>query len=244
MSRNFELLEQLDKERRGAAADYREERDLTTPAALRPNRGTRTYAELNKLVQRLFLSGPTPSRHVVFTGAGPGVGCTWICVHTTKVLCSQTAGSVCLVDTNTSSSSVREHFNLPNGPGFFEALVQDGPIHAFTQKVGNNLWVVPADGSPATAVVRSRQRVEARLLELWRQFDYVLFDAPPAAGSSGSLTLATLADGVVLVLKAGHTRRHAVRLVIGELESTRVKVLGTVLNQREYPIPDPIYKRL
>jgi Mrp family chromosome partitioning ATPase len=61
---------------------------------------------------------------------------------------------------------------------------------------------------------------------------------------SSSLTLGTLADGVVLVLKAGHTRRPAVHLAITELEGAGVKVLGTVLNQRDYPIPDAIYKRI
>ena len=90
----------------------------------------------------------------------------------------------------------------------------------------------------------SRPRVEARLLELRNQFDHVLVDAPPVAASSGFLTLVTLAEGVVLVLKAGHTRRPAVLLAIEELETAGVKVLGAVLNQREYPIPEAIYKML
>jgi len=58
------------------------------------------------------------------------------------------------------------------------------------------------------------------------------------------LNAAILADGAVLVLKAGHTRRPVARLAIAELEAAGVKILGTVLNQRDYPIPEAIYKRI
>ena len=194
-------------------------------------------------MQRLFLSGPTPSRQLVFTGTGPGVGCTSVSVHTTEVLCSQTTGSVCLVDTNMNSSGFREYFNLPDGAGFTDALAQDGPVDRFVRRVRRNLWVLTG-GNPAKELVSFRPRLEACLLKLRGQFDYVLLDTPPVATGSGSLTLATLADGVVLVLKAGHTRRNVVRMAIAELEAAGVKVLGTVLNQRDYPIPEVIYKRL
>jgi tyrosine-protein kinase len=244
MSRNFELLDQLEKERRNTVAACRAEPDPTTSAGLRPNVGNRTYEQLNKLVQRLFLSSRKPSRHVVFTGAGRSVGSTWICVHAAEVLCCQTAGSVCIVDAHTGTLGVREHFDVPNGAGFAKAIEQAGPIHTFAQRVGSNLWVVPADDSSAVDIVFSRPRVEARLLELSRQFDYVLLDAPPVAPSSEFLTLVTLAEGAVLVLKAGHTRRPAVRLAIEELETAGVRILGAVLNQRQYPIPEAIYKRL
>jgi Mrp family chromosome partitioning ATPase len=242
MSKNLQLLEQLDQERRRTLADCRGEPDFTS--ALRPNIATRTYHELDKLVQRLFLSGPTLSRLVVFTGAAPGVGCTWISVHTAEVLGCQASGSVCLVDASTSSTGARERFNIPNGRGFADALTQNEPIDSFSTRVGSNLWIVAATGKPAASDVFSRRRVEARLLELRRQFDYVLIDTPSVAASSDSLTVGALADGAVLVVKAGHTRRPAVRLGIEELERAHVKVLGTVLNQREYPIPEAIYKRL
>lgn len=245
MSKNLELLNQLEKERRNPVATYAPEPDITTPPGARPNVGTRTYDELNKLVQRLFLSGRTASRHVVFTGAGRSVGCTWICVHAAQVLCCQTARSVCVVDANMGSPGIREHFNVPNGAGFADAMAQqDGPMHTFAQRAGSNLWVVSAGGSSAVDVVFPGPRVAARLLELSNQFDHVLVDGPPVAANSGFFALVTSAEGVVLVLKAGHTRRPAVRRAIEELETAGVRVLGVVLNQREYPIPEAIYKRL
>jgi non-specific protein-tyrosine kinase len=236
MSRNFELLKKLDREWAIPAAD-KSEPDLVEPVGLRPSVGARTYAELNKLVQRLFLAEHN-SRCVLFTGAAPGVGCSWVAIHTAHVLCSQTTAQVCLVEADDARAGIREHLGIANGAESTEPAAADDPLRASDRKVGGNLWVLPvAVGLPF------RQRVEGQLFKLRREFDYVLLDAPPV-GNSHSLTLGTLADGAVLVLKAGRTPRPAVRLAVEELESTGIKVLGTVLNQREYPIPDTIYKRL
>jgi Mrp family chromosome partitioning ATPase len=238
MSRNFELLKKLDREWAIPAVD-KSEPDLLEPAGLRPSVGAHTYEELNKLGQRLFLAGEHTSRCVLFTGAAPGVGCSWIAVHTAHVLCSQTTAQVCLVEADGARAGICEHLGIANGAEFTEGpAAADNPLRASDRKVGGNLWVLPvAVGLP------SRQRVEAQLLRLRREFDFVLLDAPPV-GNSRSLTLGTLADGAVLVLKAGRTPRSAVRLAVEELETAGIKVLGTVLNQREYPIPDTIYKRL
>jgi Mrp family chromosome partitioning ATPase len=245
MSRNFQLLERLDRElRHSGEAECRTEEDLAASATFKPSRRTRTYEELKKLVQRLFLCGPAPTRLVVFAGAGPGVGCTWICVNATKVLSSQTTRRVCLVDTNTTSPSVAEYFHIPNSGGFVEALAGVGPVRSFTRRVANNVWVLTAGKHTKAEIVLSPERLEAGLFELGREFDLVLFDAPPVAANSGSLALASLVDGAVLVLKAGHTPRRAVRLAVKEFESAHVKLLGTVLNQRDYPIPEAIYRKL
>jgi protein-tyrosine kinase len=53
-----------------------------------------------------------------------------------------------------------------------------------------------------------------------------------------------LSDGVVLVLKANSSRREAARQALNEMQSANVRVLGAVLNQRTFPIPEKIYKRL
>jgi len=244
MSKNFQLLEQLDRERLRYASEYRTEEDLAAPTILKPNRGARTYEELNRLVQGLFLNGPTSARQVVFTGAGPRVGCTWICTHAAEVLCSQTTRDVCLVDANRGSPGIGEYFNIRNGPGFFDALATHDSMQRFTWKVANNLWVMPAGGNLEGETVVSTDGFDLQLLELGRQFDFVLFDAAPVATNSSSLVIATLADGTVLVLKAGHTPRRAVGHALKELATAHAKVLGTVLNQRDYPVPEAIYQRL
>jgi Mrp family chromosome partitioning ATPase len=53
-----------------------------------------------------------------------------------------------------------------------------------------------------------------------------------------------MCEGVVLVLKANSTRRIAAQKVIQRLRAANVSLLGTVLSNRQFPVPDAIYRRL
>jgi Mrp family chromosome partitioning ATPase len=53
-----------------------------------------------------------------------------------------------------------------------------------------------------------------------------------------------LADGIVLVLSAERTRRVTARNMKDRIEGAHARVLGTVLCDREFPIPEKIYRRL
>ena len=83
-----------------------------------------------------------------------------------------------------------------------------------------------------------------RMSELRAEFDYVLIDAAALTDAIDAVVLGSGADGVVLVLKANTSRRESARKATQELQNARVRVLGAVLNQRTFPIPDSIYKKL
>jgi Mrp family chromosome partitioning ATPase len=56
--------------------------------------------------------------------------------------------------------------------------------------------------------------------------------------------LGELADGIILVLGANSTRKAAARKIKNTLEGSRSRILGTVLRERTFPIPEQIYRRL
>lgn len=82
------------------------------------------------------------------------------------------------------------------------------------------------------------------MTELRADFDYVLIDAPPIGSSNDATVLASSTDGLVLVLKANSSRRESARGAIHDLQAAKVRVLGAVLNQRTFPIPQSIYDKL
>jgi Mrp family chromosome partitioning ATPase len=90
----------------------------------------------------------------------------------------------------------------------------------------------------------SAEWLDSRLKELRLEFDYTVLHAPPAGLCSEAALLGHLSDGVVLVLQANSTRRVAAQKVKQMLHASNVRLLGTVLNQRTFPIPEAIYKRL
>jgi Mrp family chromosome partitioning ATPase len=83
-----------------------------------------------------------------------------------------------------------------------------------------------------------------RITELRKEFDYVLIDTAAMNICNDAIGLGCMADGVVMVLKANASRRETARQAIQDLQSGKAKVLGAVLNQRTFPIPDSIYRNL
>jgi len=80
--------------------------------------------------------------------------------------------------------------------------------------------------------------------EMRREFEYSILEGPPAGESHEASAMAQFADGIILVLSAQYTRRIAARKVKEMLEATQVRILGTILSDRIFPIPEAIYRRL
>jgi receptor protein-tyrosine kinase len=80
--------------------------------------------------------------------------------------------------------------------------------------------------------------------DLRDEFEHVVINAPPVGLYSDAALLGQNADGLVLVLEANSTRRVAARKAKLALEASNVLVLGTVLNNRTFPIPEKIYRLL
>ena len=200
--------------------------------------------EINKLVQNLFL-GPQGPRRVVFTSVELGSGCSWMCARVAEGLAPQGRGSVCVVDCNLRGPGLHQQFANENHHGLSDALIGGGPIREYTRRLSSNLWLLSCGASAdAGTTLLGSERMRSRLLELRSTFDFVLIDAAPMNAWNDAIVLGGLSDGVVMVLKANSSRRETSRKAVRELQSANVRVLGAVLNQRTFPIPDKLYKRL
>ena len=72
---------------------------------------------------------------------------------------------------------------------------------------------------------------------------YTVIQAPPAGYSEAAL-LGQLSDGMILVLQANSTRRAAAKKVKQMLQATNVRLLGAILSERTFPIPQKLYEKL
>jgi Mrp family chromosome partitioning ATPase len=204
-------------------------------------------AELAKVVQRVFLlPNGNPPRTVVFTSSEPGDGSSWICARVGEILASQVASSVCLVDANLQSPTLHEQFSVPNHHGLSDALRHSGSIRGYISQLSRrNLALLScgSEGKESQGLVAS-DRMRLRINELREEFEYILIDCPSMSMSNEAIAVGSAADGVVLVLKANSTRKDRARSAVQDLNNAKVRVLGAVLNQRTFPIPDSIYNKL
>ncbi len=246
MSRNLEFLGRVGKE------------DVLFPRSSSdslPNNGGRHRLDLRgsaqeeavKLVQRVFVFPNSDApRAVVFSSVDQGNGSSEICSRAGEVLAAQVSGSVCLVDANQRAPSLHQLWGVGKFPGLADATVKPGPIKDFAVRIaGGNLWLVPP-GSPATEAqgLFASDRLRSRMAELSKEFDYVLIDAPPVSSYAGAVLLGQMADGAILVIEADSTRRETARKAKEILESAKVRLLGAILNNRAFPIPEALYRKL
>jgi capsular exopolysaccharide synthesis family protein len=262
MSRNFELMQMAGREAEFSRVqevheaippvDHRKESEHeergrpAQPDATGLNLNEIAYEESLRLVQRTFLQGEGAPRTVVFAGVDHGNGCSRLCVRIAETLAGNVSGSVCLVDANLRTPSLPGLFGVTNHYGLTDALLHPGPIRSFTKPVRNQkLWLLSCGSMAAdsTRLLNSDQ-LQKRLLELRKEFDYVLIDAPPLARYGDAIALGKLTDGFVLILEANSTRREVALTVSENLRAAGIKILGAVLNKRTFPLPERLYHLL
>jgi Mrp family chromosome partitioning ATPase len=251
MSRNYELLNQLGKTR---LLDSEPDRvsppiqevlpEVSPSAPLLQIEGI-AKEEITRLVQRLFiLGGAEGPRRVAFTCTESGSGNTWMCAHVGDILASLVDRSVCLVDCNFRSPALHQQFAMENHLGLADALRGHTPIVNYAQQLRRNLWMLSCGAADEDTELLTSNRMRLRLAELGGQFDYVLMDVPSLNSSNHGIILGSSCDGVVLVLKANSSRRESARQAVQQFQAANIRVLGAVLNQRTFPIPEKIYKLL
>jgi Mrp family chromosome partitioning ATPase len=245
LSTSFSLLRQFETEQ--------ESRKPPSPTTAPPN-GSRTRPrnstlireEEIKLVGRLFLCSPEALRVVAFCGVEPGYGPGQICARASEALAAEVEGSVCAVDASFCVPGLCQYFGVESPLGLTDVSLSPGAVGNFTLRTAkSNLWLLPC-GSQASDphTLLKPGRLQSFLAGLREQFEYILVSTPPIDRSAGALALAQVSDGVVLVLEANSSRRDAARRAKFSLEAANVRLLGAVLNNRTFPIPEAIYRKL
>ena len=218
-----------------------EEYRQTGPAVWDPE----CFAEeqIRSLVRQVFLPGwPKPARQVVLSPVDPETDISAICMQVGLALSAQVRGTTCLVEANLNSPGL-EQVVEKNGHDLIAN--QRSPFRDPSCQLSNQLWLVPRSvflGENENGL--SGTWLRDRLSELRQQFDYTVLYGPPAGAGSEAALLASLCDGMVLVVKANSTRRLAAQKVKEKLHATNARLLGVVLSERTFPIPETIYKNL
>ena len=75
-------------------------------------------------------------------------------------------------------------------------------------------------------------------------YDWIVIDGPPVLESPDAATLGAVADGVVIVVQAGRTKRPVLARAVDLVNRAGGRVLGIVLNRRRLEIPGFIYRRI
>jgi hypothetical protein len=189
--------------------------------------------QIHALVQQLFFrhdSGPV--RHVGFSPVDPSTATATLCLQVAKALAEEDRYDVALIDAHSDPVLLQTHLETP-------ASNQAEP----TWPIAPRLWMVPRRSwRPDAGGQRTTERNLSRLRELTTEFDFSILWCAPVGWLTASIGQAC--DGLVLVLTANKTRRLVAAQIKDQLSKAQVPLLGTVLVERRFPVPQGLYRSL
>jgi capsular exopolysaccharide synthesis family protein len=179
-----------------------------------------------------FSSLDKPLKTLVVTSPGPEEGKSTTLANL-AVTMAQAEKQVILVDCDLRRPSQHEIFGQSNDVGLTTMVVDE---KAMSQppllEIGvPGLLLLPSGPLPPnpSELVGSR-RMQEIIASLSERADVVLFDAPPIIAVTDAAVLASRVDGVLLVVKAGGTKRDHAQKAKALLEKVNAHLVGAVLN--------------
>lgn len=142
---------------------------------------------------------------------------------------------VLLIDADLRNPSLHRQFPSTATMGLSSYLTSAATIEQVVQKtpIENLSAVTSGPLPPNPAELLSGPRMRELLESAAGQFDQLVLDGPPVMGLADAPIVAHLADGTLLMVAAGRTRRTALQAALQRLRASRARVVGAVLTMYE-----------
>jgi uncharacterized protein involved in exopolysaccharide biosynthesis/Mrp family chromosome partitioning ATPase len=188
-----------------------------------------------------------PQRVLSVTACNDNEGVSTLSAYLASSLSRLGEGRVLLVDANLQKPLIHRIFDVNLSPGLADLSAAPGNHKRLIKpSVVSGLDLLCA-GEPGktsgTKLFESKTFFE--MLTYWKhEYSFVVIDTPALWTESYAASLGRLADGVIIVFEAEHTRWEGAQRARDHLTIAGANIIGGVLNKRRFHIPRWLYKRL
>jgi non-specific protein-tyrosine kinase len=179
-----------------------------------------------------FVDVDHPPRSIVFTSSVPNEGkSTTVC--NLAITIAQAGLKVLVVEADLRRPRASTYFGLSDDVGLTSVLIGTAKIADATQQWHADLplYVLPAGPTPPNPSELLASMGMADLLkQLEASYDLVLLDSPPLLPVTDAAVMASRADGAVIIVRYGKTRREQLQRSVESLAGVSARTLGCVIN--------------
>lgn len=189
----------------------------------------RTRVEYSKL-------GENPIKTILLTSSVPSEGKTTISVNLAGSL-AQADKKVLLLDCDLRKPRVHSLMEIERFPGLSDYLFSNASLEEITRESGlKNLHVITSGTIPPNpSELLGSKQMKIFFEKLKGIYDYIVIDSPPFISVTDAEILFRIADGTILVLRAGKTPADAFYRTCDKLMSIdQHNFLGVVFNNFSY----------
>lgn len=192
----------------------------------------------------LSTAGRAP-KTLLITSSVPSEGKTTTAVNTAISL-AQTGANVLVIDADMRRPRLHGIFDTDNGHGLSTILSSEMSekevLKIIQQHVASGLYLLtsgPIPPNPAELIGSEQMRSLLKVLE--KSFTHIVIDSPPIASFTDGVLVASMVDGVLLVVHSGKSSRGIVRRSRQLLLDVGAKIFGVVLNNVNLRSQDSYY---
>jgi succinoglycan biosynthesis transport protein ExoP len=179
-----------------------------------------------------------PPKKIVVTSPSPLEGKTTTMINTAISL-SQTGARVLIIDADMRKPRIHKIFTngmsdkKKNGVGLSNFLSGHTNLWSVIHKSGlQNLYYIPSGPIPPNPSELLGSNLFKEMMQaLSERFDHIVIDSPPVIGFADSVILASVSDGVILVVLGGKTSKEALQRAKDTILQVEAKILGVVINR-------------
>lgn len=169
-------------------------------------------------------------RAIIVTSPNKGDGKTLTAANLALTMAQEFQQRVLLVDGDLRRPAIHRLFGIAETPGLSDVLMGGATLEdALVTVRDHRLTLLPSGIIPMHPAELLGSSTMRRVLDTLRtRFDRILIDMPPVAPLADVTIASAVADGVLMIVRAGVTPKPAIEHALSGLD--RSKVLGLVLN--------------
>ncbi len=185
----------------------------------------------------LLSTAGRPPRTLLVTSSMPSEGKTTTAVNTAMSL-AQTGARVLIVDADMRRPRLHSIFNLKNDQGLSALLsreASEGEVSSAIQHDEESGLFILTSGPvpPNPAELLGSEQMVKLITTVTPNFTHVVIDSPPVAVFTDGVLIATMVDGVLLVVHSGKSSRKVIARARKMLLDVGARIIGVVLNKVE-----------
>lgn len=156
------------------------------------------------------------------------------------VVFAQAGKKVLIIDADMRKPTIHHTFLLTNTVGLSSILSRQRELSEVIQETSvEGLSIIPSGPIPPNpAELLASKKLDVLVMEVARDFDIIIFDAPPLLLVTDAQILSNKCDGTLLVVNAGVAEKESVLKAKMSLLASNANILGVILNnyalQREH----------
>jgi capsular exopolysaccharide synthesis family protein len=172
-----------------------------------------------------------PPRIIVVTSSVSGEGKSTIAANLASAM-SAGGEQVIVVDGDLRHPSMAKIFDVIPGIGITDVLTGKAEVDDVLQQRSDlpNLSILGSGRIPPNPTELLGSHAMKQLIESLSEKGIVIIDAPPLLPVTDAVLLARIADGAIVVVRAGKTTKDQLTKSLGNIRKVHGAVLGTLLN--------------